>query len=648
MGESVSFLSMFSEYMPPEALKCVLSQAVICAADIDSVGRKLTVQLHSPNYIQKRQLDEVIEQIKAIYHIHQLELNPTYPQDQLACIEHEDLMQLFVEEDSMCRGILAGAQWLWEDNCLVISLKANGKQELEKCVAQVCRKLNRQFNTQVSVDIRVGAQLDGQALFDQMQKMRSDILSRLPKTPVSQSKEPAAQQKTEAIYGKPFKTKPQKMSDITLDMGSVVVEGRVFAIDHKELTKRNAWIISFDITDHTGSVRVKRFLEQNEAKPIVESIAIGKVVKVQGIMTVDKFDGETVLNPYAIVPGVMQKREDTAEGGKRVELHLHTNMSNMDALTDTQTAIRQAAAWGHKAIAITDHGCVQSFTDALHAYEDKKPPIVAGTEQKIKILYGCEGYYINDVDDHIAVVGNQNLSLDGEYVAFDFETTGLYARRDKIIEIGAVRMKNGREIARFQTFVDPEQHLEKRTIDLTGITDDMLKGAPKLAQALPKFLEFINGSVLVAHNADFDRTFLQHACNQVGCDYNLTTVDTLTIAQNLLPNLGKYTLDTVAKHFELMDFQHHRAGDDALICGKIMEKLVELLKQRGITDIQQINDEIAPLRSAFRQQGVRCQHIVLFAKNQLGLRNLYRLISESNLHYFKKFPRIFKIGRAHV
>ena len=642
MGESVSFLSMFSEYMPSEELQSVLSQAAVCAADIDSVGRKLSVDIHSPKYIPNRDLAEATEQIKSIYHINQLTVNPTYPADQLASIEPDELMQLFVDENSMCRGILAGAQWCWEENCLSVMLRANGKQTLEECIPQVCRKLKQQFNTQVTIDIKVGKALEGQALFDEMEKMRVDILSALPKTaPLPQNKQ-TLPQKTEAIYGKSFKTKPQKMSDISLDMGSVVVEGRVFAIDHKELTKRNAWIVCFDMTDHTGSVRVKRFMEQNEAKPIVEGIAIGNVVKVQGVMTVDKFDNEMVLNPYAIVPGVMQKREDTEESGKRVELHLHTNMSNMDALTDTNTAIRQAAAWGHRAIAITDHGCVQSFTDALHTYEDRKPPIVAGTDQKIKILYGCEGYYINDVDDRIAVIGSQSLPLDGEYVAFDFETTGLYARRDKIIEIGAVRMKNGREIARFQTFVDPKQHLEKRTVDLTGITDEMLKGAPKLEDALPKFLEFIDGSVLVAHNADFDRTFLQHACKQLGYEYNLTTVDTLTIAQNLLPSLGKHTLDTVAKHFSLMDFQHHRAGDDALICGMIMEKLAELLKQQGVTDIQQINDAILPFRSAFRQQGVRCQHIVLFAKNQLGLRNLYRLISESNLKYFKKFPRIFK------
>ena len=229
-----------------------------------------------------------------------------------------------------------------------------------------------------------------------------------------------------------------------------------------------------------------------------------------------------------------------------------------------------------------------------------------------------------------------------QYIAFDIETTGLSPYSDRIIEIGAVRMRDGQEIDRFQTFVNPGIALEKRTTDLTGITDDHLRDAPSIEKVLPQFMQFVGDSILVAHNADFDTTFVQYACNQLGIDYHLTSVDTLTLSQNLLPRQAKYTLDAVAKYFKLDDFNHHRAGDDALICGQIYGKLIPLLRECGIADIQQINDAMLPLRPIFRQESVHAQHIILFAKNQMGLRNLYHLISDANLRYYKKKPRIFK------
>ena len=415
--------------------------------------------------------------------------------------------------------------------------------------------------------------------------------------------------------------------------------------EHKDLTKRNAKVINFDITDNLGAVRVSRFLENKEADPILEKVGEGTVIRVQGRLQVDNFTNEIVLKPNAIMLGSLPKRQDTAEGEKRVELHLHTRMSMMDALTNTDAAIKQAAAWGHKAIAITDHGCVQSFTDALHTVEAwGGGPKVAGTDEVIKILYGCEGYYINDVDDRLAVHGSQNMTFDEEYVAFDLETTGLY-RQDTIIEIGAVRMKNGQEIDRFQTFVDPHRRLHPKTVELTGITDDMLVGAPELKDAMADFRAFVGDSVLVAHNADFDVNFVRRACADLGINWEMTSVDTLTISQNLLPQLHRMSLDVVAKHFELDDFNHHRAGDDALVCGRIAGRLFQMLQEMGVKDIQSLNKAMEPLRPQFRRNHptcMKCQHIVLFAKNQLGLRNLYQLISESNLHHFKRFPRIFK------
>ncbi len=642
MHQKIGFFEMFAQYQPPEPLYSMLSGGVILDAEIDKSARRISVRLHSDTYIPLRHLHTAADEISVLYGVGTIVINAVHPADQLSCIEPDELMNLFVSANSMTRGSLAGATWDWEDNKLTIGLKANGKNLLLEQVPAVKRALKERFCADVEVEICCGANLEGQALFDAMAKLRAEAIENLPKVVPVEKAAPAAEQ-SDAILGKSFNGPADPIRSLNLDSGVVVIEGRVFNVDNREYTKGNAWIINFDMTDNTSSIRVSRYMENKLAKPLLESIKAGSIVKVRGKVIFDNHAGEMVVRPISIIPGSMPKRQDTALGEKRVELHLHTSMSNMDALTNTKAAIKQAAAWGHRAIAITDHGCVQSFTDALHTVEDwAGAPKVAGTDEDIKVLYGCEGYYINDVDDRVSVRGAQKLPLTGEYVAFDLETTGLYARRDQIIEIGAVRMKDGQEIDRFQTFVNPGMPLEKRTVDLTGITDQMLADAPSIEKALPEFLEFVGGSVLVAHNADFDTTFIRTACRKQGRDYQLTSVDTLTISQNLLTALNKFSLDVVAKYFGLEDFNHHRAGDDALICGKIMGALIPLLKELGAEDIQDINRVIAPMRPAHRQQGMRCQHIVLFAKNQLGLRNLYRLISESNLLFFKKFPRIFK------
>ena len=647
MEQQVHLLQMFAEYAPEQQLREILSQAVIVAADIDPEKRAVAVAVHSQSYIPARLLDVAAKEIRDIYQLNGIRLVSTHPADQLQLVEPEELMELFVSHNSMTRGSLAGAQWSWEDNRLTVKLKANGKAELEECIPIVVKSLQEKFGVAVSVDIQAGENLEGKALFEAIEKMRVEAMSNIPKPSFGGEKKPEAAAQSDGIYGKPFKGNPTPLDELSLDMGTIIVEGKVFSSkdEHKDLSKRNAKVINFDLTDNKGAIRVSRFLENKEADPILQKVKTGTVIRVQGKLQIDNFTGEMVLKPFAIMPGSLPKRQDTASGEKRVELHLHTRMSMMDALTNTDAAIKQAAAWGHKAIAITDHGCVQSFTDALHTVEAwGGGPKVAGTDDEIKILYGCEGYYINDVDDRLAVHGCADMPLDGEYVAFDLETTGLY-RQDTIIEIGAVRVRDGQEIERFQTFVDPHRRLHAKTVELTGITDEMLRGAPSIEAALPEFKKFVGDSILVAHNADFDVNFVRRACKDLGIQWDMTSVDTLTISQNLLSDLHKMSLDVVAKHFELDDFNHHRAGDDALVCGRIAGRLFAMLRQMGVEKVQDINKAMEPLRSNFRRNhptNMKCQHIVLFAKNQIGLRNLYQLISESNLHHFKRFPRIFK------
>ena len=622
----------------------VLSQAAIAAADISAEERSVHVVLHSESYIPQRLLDQAAKEISGLYGLRRMNLTATHPASELQKIEPEELRDLFVMHDSMARGSLAGAKWEWSGESLTIRLAANGKAALMEHVPAVQQNLRERFAAPVTIAIETGNELEGKALLDAMQTLREETIRKMPAAMACPEKrEEKAQVQSEAFYGKPFRGNAVPMKELTMDMGTVIVEGRVFNVEHKELKKRNAYVVKFDMTDNTNSVRISRFMEANEAKPILENVAVGAVLRVQGRLIEDRFENEMVLKPYAMQPGSMPKRQDKAVGGKRVELHLHTTMSNMDALTPTDAAIKQAAAWGHRAIAITDHGCCQSFTDALHCVEGKKPPKVAGTDETIKILYGCEGYYVNDVDDRIVVHGDQDMDFHQEFVAFDLETTGLSSRDDRIIEIGAVILKDGQEIDRFQTFVDPERQLERKIVELTGITDEMLQGAPKIQEILPKFLEFVGDRVLVAHNSDFDTGFIRAECQRQGLPYRYTAADTLILSQNLLQHLSKFKLDIVSNALNLPDFNHHRAGDDAMTCGLIMTKLMAMLEEEhDIHTLQTINPAMVKLRSGGRITDRQARHIILFAKNQVGLRNLYHLISNSNLKHFRRVPRIPK------
>ena len=641
MEEQIFFLNMFPDYEPPEELYAALSQAAIAAADIDPETRSVHVALHSERYIPQRLLEQVRKDICGLYGLQKLELTATHPESELQKIEPEELMWLFVSRNSMARGSLAGAKWEWNEQNLTVKLAANGKETLLEHIPSVEKVLRERFAAPVHITVEAGNALEGKALFAATESMRESEIQKLPTTSAAQpKKEDKSAAPSETFYGKPFKGTPAPMKELSLDMGTVIVEGKVFAVDHKELKKRNAYVVKFDMTDNTNSVRVSRFMEAGEAKPILENVQVGSVLRVQGKLGEDRYEGEMVLKPYAMQPGSMPKRQDTAPGEKRVELHLHTTMSNMDALTDTAAAVKQAAAWGHKAIAITDHGVAQSFPDAMKAASKAK---VAGTDQNIKILYGCEGYYVNDVDDRIVVHGEQDITFDQEFVAFDLETTGLSSRSDRIIEIGAVVLKSGEEVDRFQTFVDPERPLERKIVELTGITDEMLVGAPKIEEVLPKFLDFIGDRVLVAHNSDFDTGFIRAECQRLGYDYHYTATDTLILSQNLLPQLNKFKLNIVSNALSLPDFNHHRAADDAMTCGLIMAKLMSKLEEEhDIHNLQAINPAMTHLRSGGRITDRQARHIIIFAKNQIGLRNLYHLISDSNLQYFRRVPRMPK------
>ena len=432
------------------------------------------------------------------------------------------------------------------------------------------------------------------------------------------------------IMGREIKGHPMPMSELNPKAGNVVVEGKVFKCEFRELRQPGMWLALIEMTDYEGSVIVRKRMLEKDVAPLRDRVSTGMWLRVAGTMELT-YDGHDMqLNPRDVTEITHEPRMDTAEV-KRVELHLHTRMSNMDALTDTGSVVKLAAKWGMPAIAITDHGVAQSFPDAWHAGEGK-----------IKILYGCEGYFVNNIDDRIAIHGHQDIGFSDEIVCFDIETTGLKVMQEAITEIGAVRLRNGEIVETFQTFVDPERRLTPEIIGLTGITDDMLRGAPKLKDALTAFLAFAGDAPLAAHNAEFDISFIRAGCRKCGIPFEPTYIDTLILAQNLLPGLGKYKLDIVADHLQLPQFNHHRASDDAVPVAQMLAKFFPMLEERGVTRLQQINNEMLKLRPLGSKSNRFPKHIILLAKNKAGLKNLYQLISLSNLKYFKRVPIIPK------
>jgi len=432
------------------------------------------------------------------------------------------------------------------------------------------------------------------------------------------------------IMGREIKGHPMPMSELNPKAGNVVVEGKVFKCEFRELRQPGMWLALIEMTDYEGSVIVRKRMLEKDVAPLRDRVSTGMWLRVAGTMELT-YDGHDMqLNPRDVTEITHEPRMDTAEV-KRVELHLHTRMSNMDALTDTGSVVKLAAKWGMPAIAITDHGVAQSFPDAWHAGEGK-----------IKILYGCEGYFVNNMDDRIAIHGHQDIGFSDEIVCFDIETTGLKVTQETITEIGAVRLRNGEIVETFQTFVDPERRLTPEIIGLTGITDEMLRGAPKLKDALTAFLAFAGNAPLAAHNAEFDISFIRAGCRKCSIPFEPTYIDTLILAQNLLPGLGKYKLDIVADHLQLPQFNHHRASDDAVPVAQMLAKFFPMLEERGVTRLQQINNEMLKLRPLGSKSNRFPKHIILLAKNKAGLKNLYQLISLSNLKYFKRVPIIPK------
>lgn len=435
------------------------------------------------------------------------------------------------------------------------------------------------------------------------------------------------------IYGREFDDEPIELKNVVGEMGEITIRGKVISFETREIRNEKT-IIMFAVTDFTDTIMVKMFVRNEQLADILASVKMGAFLKIRGVTTIDRFDGELTIGSVAGIRKISDftvSRTDTAPE-KRVELHCHTKMSDMDGVTDVKDLLKRAHDWGHKALAITDHGVVQSFPDANHFIEglDKNDPF--------KVIYGVEGYLVDDLTD--VAVNEKGQSLDDTYVVFDLETTGFSPIKDKIIEIGAVKVEHGEITEKFSTFVNPNIPIPFQITQLTSITDQMVMDAPDIETVLPQFLEFIGDAALVAHNASFDVSFIEQNCRYQDIQPDFTSVDTVALARILLPTLSKFKLNVVANALHISLENHHRAVDDAGATAEIFVKFVEMLKDRGIRNLTKLNQFGAHNADAVKK--LPSYHVIILAQNEVGRVNLYTLISKSHLDYYARRPRIPK------
>ena len=430
----------------------------------------------------------------------------------------------------------------------------------------------------------------------------------------------------DTIYGRNVEGEEVLLRDVVNPMNDIVVKGQIFSIEEKE-TRRGSLIIMFCITDFTDSIAGKLFMEKDEWKLFKSDFVKKKFYKIKGSVAIDKFSGElefSRIEGIKEIPDYTTKRVDNSLD-KRVELHMHTVYSDNDSVVPVDAIIKRAKDWGHPAIAITDHGVAQAFPVANHCIKANDP---------FKIIYGCEGYFVDDLKDFI--INSKGQSLDDSYVVFDIETTGLNPKFCKIIEIGAVKIEGGEIVGEFSKFINPEIPIPYKITELTSITDDMVMSSPTIDVILPEFLEFIGDASVVAHNAAFDTTFIKKFADDMGLPTDYSILDTMTLAHVLCPELGKFTLDRICKHLGIKLEHHHRAVDDAGATAQIFLRFLSMLKDKGINNLDELNSLGETSPESIRKS--RRYHGIILAKNEIGRVNLNRLISESHITYFNTRP----------
>lgn len=652
------FSSQFGINLPQQ-----ISQGELTQLDINKQSRLIILSVNFSELISRDLLFEAEKSITKVLAYHAV-IKPHFPTELFSADYFPQLYTAVRRDIPSINGTLNNAEVKFENNTLTINLLNGGKTLLDSkgFDKALVKQIYEEFNLHISViytgtfEVEENNEEYKAAIQNAQEKINRENLQKAAEfyqeeaETAKQREEIHAENTTAEIeiregkfstpqivqssirplYGRSIRGKMIPISSISGDSGRIVVWGDVFDIEKKVTKSGDKNIFTIDITDYTGSTTAKIFNSIKESA-VIDNIKKGDTIVVQGDVEYDKYAGELVVNARSVGTAQKVKVVDNADK-KRVELHMHTNMSQMDAVTSAGDLVNRAYQWGHKAVAITDHGVAQAFPDAMKA-ADK----INKDEEKIKVIYGVEAYFMDDLVE--SVKGDADTGFDGTFICFDIETTGLSAARDKITEIGAVKVENGIITDKFSTFVNPEMPIPQKITQLTGITDEMVKDAPSQSEAVSAFLKFAGDNVLVAHNAPFDTSFIAKACEDMGREYNYTSIDTVAISRAILTDIKNCKLDTVAKFLRLGEFNHHRATDDAEMLAKIFITLCRRLTDDfGITKTNDINTKIAG--GDFKK--LPTYHQIILVKNKTGLKNLYRLISYSHLNYFYKKPRIPK------
>ena len=681
------FFEVFPTLNLPEDVRFLLKDVRVTKVATNSTRDFIRIYLFSTHLLQKKKIYELEYSIKhqlfdrssiQVEILESYQLSGQYTPENLMNEYYESILLELEQRSAVERSMFEHADCEFEDGVLNLKLQnsivAEGKKD--SIVNLLLEVFNNRFHVPLSVkvgylppkkksalefnDLLLQAEVDeiierNEALRKEKQKKagesenggndsgkeKSPPVPKMPKEKRfgKEMKKPIMRRDfrksddPNMIYGRDFDDTPIELSQVVGEMGEITIRGKVISFDTREIRNEKT-ILMFAVTDFTDTITVKMFSRNDQLPDLLGDIKKGSFLKVKGITTIDKFDGELTIGS---VTGIRKIHDFTVlrkdlYPEKRVELHCHTKMSDMDGVSEVNDIVRRAHDWGHKAIAITDHGVVQAFPDANHFIQslDKEDPF--------KIIYGVEAYLVDDLTEIAPGAGSQ--SLDGTYVVFDLETTGFSPIQDKIIEIGAVKVERGVITERFSTFVNPKIPIPFKITQLTSITDDMVVDAETIDVVLPKFLDFIGDAVLVAHNAGFDVSFIEQNCRYQEIEREFISLDTVALARVLLPTLSKYKLNVVAKALNISLENHHRAVDDAGATAEIFVRFVEMLKEREIDTLKELNQFGSMNPDAIRK--LPSHHAVILAKNETGRVNLYRLVSMSHLQYFSRMPRIPK------
>ena len=601
---------------------------------LDEDTMKLSITARFDRYVEDNYIISAQNEIKSALGINKVVIEPHYHSSAFSDKCVPQLVRAMKENIAAANGFLENAKFDFKEELIEITVFNGAEILAEAGVKEFLTKyIKETFDLHIAVTVKGegGAPKLDSPEYVQMQadntKIEMPVVEdeKKPKAPKQEYDDlPISLTNAKVIYGNKIKSKPVPLNGISIEDGNVTVWGRIFSLDMRDTRDGKRKIINFNITDKTNSYTVKIFEAVQNCEQLVDNLADGKVVLMRGHVEYDDYIKTYCIKANSIMLIEEIGIKDTAEE-KRVELHMHTNMSAMDGLSSAKKLIARAAKWGHKAVAVTDHGVVQAFPEAA----------AAAKANGIKVIYGMEGYLVDDSAK--IVTGSADMPMNGTFIVFDVETTGLRTDRVRLTEIGAVKYVDGAERARFQTFVNPEMPIPSKITELTGITNSMVANAPKEAEAVRKFFEFCGDGVLVAHNAAFDTNVLKHTCRRNGIDYNFTHIDTLVMAQSLIEGIKNYKLDSISNHFKLPKFDHHRADEDAGALARIFEKLIELCAEKGVENVNEINEKVP-----VNVKRLPTYHIILLAKNKIGLKHLYQLISKSNLEYYYRHPRIPK------